>query len=62
MGSKIKGNRSTAKRDNDVNALAGVKSPPRKVKAPNEITVTTTGMLFNTKLLNCKIENAIRRI
>lgn len=50
----FKGNRSTAKRESDVNALAGVKSPPRKVNIPNDVSVTTTGMLFSIKLLNCK--------
>lgn len=49
-----RGNRSTANRESDVNALAGVRSPPSKVNIPNEITVTTTGMLFSIKLLNCK--------
>ena len=50
----FKGNRSTANRESDVNALAGVKSPPSKVNAPNEVTVTITGMLFRMKLLHCK--------
>lgn len=36
-------------------ALAGVNSPPRKVKHPKEITVTRTGMLFSIKLLHCKV-------
>lgn len=47
------GNRRTAKRERDVNALAGVRSPPSKVNIPKEITVTTTGMLFSMKPFNC---------
>lgn len=50
----FKGNRRTAKRESEVNARAGVKSPPSKVNVPNETTVTITGMLFNMKLLHCK--------
>ena len=60
LGSMFKGNRSTAKRESDVNALAGVKSPPSKVNVPNETTVTTTGMLFSIKLLNCNKRHLIR--
>lgn len=56
FGSMNKGKRRTAKRERDVNALAGVKSPPSKVNMPNEITVTTTGMLFSIKPLHCKQE------
>lgn len=52
-----KGNRSIAKRESDVNALAGVRSPPSKVNNPNEVTVTTTGMLFSMKVLHCKTRN-----
>ena len=61
LGSMNKGKRSTAKRERDVNALAGVKSPPSKVNKPNETTVTTTGMLFSIKLLHCKARDRIRR-
>lgn len=51
-----RGNRSTANRESDVKALAGVKSPPSKVKTPNEITVTKTGMLFSINELHCQEE------
>lgn len=57
----FKGNLRTAKRESEVNALAGVKSPPSKVNAPNETTVTTTGMLFSIKLLNCNREQIIKK-
>ena len=57
----FKGNRSTAKRESDVNALAGVNSPPRKVNTPNEVTVTTTGMLLSIKLFNCKTKTIDQR-
>jgi hypothetical protein len=50
----FKGNRSTVNKESDVNARAGVKFPPSKVNKPKEVTVTTTGMLFSIKLLNCK--------
>lgn len=56
----FKGFRSTAKSESDVNALAGVKSPPSRVNAPNETTVTTTGMLLSMKLLNCKKGNLLK--
>lgn len=49
-----RGNLKTANNESDVNALAGVKSPPRREYTPNEATVTKTGMLFSMKLLNCK--------
>jgi len=51
-----RGNRSTANRESDVKALAGVKSPPSKVNTPNEITVTKTGMLFSINELHCQEE------
>ena len=54
LGSINRGNRRTANRESDVNALAGVRSPPSRVNIPNEITITTTGMLFSIKTLNCK--------
>lgn len=50
----FKGNRNTENRESEVNARAGVKCPPSKVNNPKEVTVTTTGMLFSIKLLNCK--------
>lgn len=53
LGSMLRGYRSIENRESDVNALAGVKSPPSKVNAPNEIAVTKAGMLFSKKLLNC---------
>jgi hypothetical protein len=43
----------TWNRESDVNAFAGVKSPPSKVNVPNETSVTITGMMFSIKLLNC---------
>ena len=49
-----RGNRSTANRESDVKALAGVKFPPSKVKTPNDITVTKTGMLFSINALHCQ--------
>lgn len=51
-----RGNRNTANKERDVNALEGVRSPPSKVKTPNEMTVTKTGMLFRINPLHCKIE------
>lgn len=51
-----RGNRRTANRESDVKALAGVKSPPSKVKTPKEITVTKTGMLFRINELHCQEE------
>lgn len=54
LGSIIRGNRSTANNESDVNALAGVKSPPKAVNNPKAVTVTKTGMLFSMKLFNCK--------
>jgi len=49
-----RGNRRTANRESDVKALAGVRSPPSKVKTPNVITVTKTGMLFSINPLHCR--------
>lgn len=57
----FKGNRRTAKRESEVKARAGVRSPPNKVNIPNETTVTRTGMLFNMKLLHCKSENCQKK-
>lgn len=48
------GKRSTANNERDVNALAGVRSPPSKVNTPKETTITKTGILFNMKLFNCR--------
>lgn len=48
-----KGNLNTENNESDVNAFAGVKSPPRREYTPKEATVTKTGMLFRMKLLNC---------
>lgn len=44
-----RGKRKTANNESDVNALAGVRFPPSKEYTPNDITVTTTGMLFRIK-------------
>ena len=52
----LRGDLRTEKRERDENALAGVNSPPNRTKTPNETTVTTTGVLFSIKLLNCKQE------
>lgn len=60
LGSMNRGNRSTANRESDVNALAGVRSPPSKVNNPNEITVTTTGMLFSKNPLHWKTRERVR--
>lgn len=49
-----RGKRRTANREIDVNALAGVKSPPNKTNIPNEISATTIGRLLSINLLNCK--------
>lgn len=49
-----RGKRSTANKESDVNALAGVRVFPRKVNIPNEITVTKTGMLVSINPFNCK--------
>lgn len=57
----FRGIRSNANRESDVNALAGVKPPPSKVNVPNETTVTTTGMLFSMKLLNCKKRQLVKK-
>ena len=56
LGSMSRGNRSTANSESDVNALDGVKSPPKAVNNPKAVTVTKTGMLFSMKLFNCKIK------
>ena len=49
-----RGKRSTANKESDVNALAGVKFPPSNVNIPKDITVTKTGMLFSMNPLHCK--------
>lgn len=54
LGSMNRGNLRTANSDRDVNALAGVRFPPSRVNIPNEITITTTGILLSMKLFNCK--------
>lgn len=54
FGSTKNGNRSTANKDSDVNAFAGVRTPPNNENSPNETTITTTGILFKTKLLHCE--------
>jgi hypothetical protein len=46
----------------EVNALAGVRSPPSKVNIPNEITVTTTGKLFSINPLHCKTRERVRKM
>lgn len=46
------GKRNTANKDRAVNALAGVRSPPSRENTPNDITITTTGILFRMKLFN----------
>jgi hypothetical protein len=52
------GNLKTANNEREVNAFAGVKSPPSREYTPNETTVTTTGILFRIKLFSCnKQEN-----
>lgn len=53
FGSMNRGNRSTWNNESDVNALAGVKSPPSSENIPKDTTVTITGILFNIKLFNC---------
>lgn len=50
------GKRRTANNESDVNAFAGVSTPPSKENNPNETTITNTGMLFKIKLLHCKIK------
>lgn len=54
FGSMKSGNLRTAKSEREVNAFAGVRSPPVRVYSPNAIIVTRTGMLFNRKLLICR--------
>lgn len=54
FGSMNKGKRSTENSERDVNALAGVRSPPSNENTPNETTVTRTGMLFSMNILNCR--------
>lgn len=54
-----RGNRSTANSEIEVKALAGVKFPPSKVNMPNEMTVTTTGMLFRMKPFNCQMRETL---
>lgn len=53
FGSINRGKRSTANNESEVNALAGVKSPPSSVNIPKETTVTNTGILFSIKVFNC---------
>lgn len=55
-----RGKRSTANKESDVNALAGVRFPPSKVNIPNEITVTKTGMLLRMNPFNCKTKSRRR--
>ncbi len=57
-----KGKRSTANREREVNALAGVRSPPSKVNIPNEITVTTTGVLFSINPFHCKTRERVSKM
>ena len=56
FGSIKSGNLKTANNEREVNAFAGVKSPPRREYTPNETTVTTTGILFRIKLFSCNKE------
>ena len=60
LGSMNRGKRSTAKRESDVNALAGVRSPPSNVNTPNETIVTRTGILFSINIFNCKTKARVR--
>ena len=62
LGSMNSGKRSTANREMAVKALAGVRSPPRKVNNPNETTVTTTGMLFSINPLHCKTREKVKNM
>lgn len=55
FGSMKRGKRKTANSESDVNAFAGVRSPPSSENTPKDITVTITGMLFRIKELHCKI-------
>ena len=57
FGSMNKGKRKTENSERDVNAFAGVRSPPSKEYTPNDITVTKTGMLLRIKELHCKNSN-----
>lgn len=57
FGSIKSGNRKTANKESDVNALAGVKSPPRSENIAKETTVTITGILFSIKLFSCKCKD-----
>lgn len=54
-----RGNRKTANSEIEVNALAGVRSPPSRVNIPNEITITITGILLSMKLLNCNVTKRV---
>lgn len=62
FGSMKSGKRRTANKESDVNAFAGVRSPPSKEKSPNETTITTTGILFKIKLLHCKTRRKILKV
>jgi hypothetical protein len=53
FGNMKSGNLKTANNEREVNAFAGVKSPPSREYTPNETTVTTTGILFRIKLFSC---------
>jgi hypothetical protein len=46
------GNLRTANSEREVNAFAGVKSPPSREYTPNETTVTMTGILLRMKLFS----------
>lgn len=48
------GKRKTANNESDVNAFAGVKSPPSKENNPNDTTITMTGMLLRINMLHCE--------
>lgn len=54
------GNLKTANNEREVNAFAGVKSPPSREYTPNETTVTTTGILFRIKLFSCNKQENIK--
>lgn len=53
------GNLNTANKEREEKAFAGVNSPPSKVYTPKATTVTSTGILFRMKLLNCKNNNRL---
>lgn len=62
FGSINNGKRRTANNESDVNAFAGVKSPPSRENSPNDTTITMTGILLRINMLHCKTKKRVRQV